>query len=442
MTAPAEIAERRVEAVRWLVVKRDQMREAIVDVRGVVDEKHWDDMRSPRWCNGYVAGYDSRGPEVLALREERNVLAETCRNDQIAHGYASMERDTRIMELESQLATVTRERDDAVAAEERSALALAEIRDAQNRSGPNPVVATGHDGKPWPQTLDGMAWAIEFNKRFPAVSVDDALGWFCNAIMAALDEGARKLRAVPLAPTRKEITAALASLSKAWPVLVEHASHIDGEFDHAMHTVRRYIERTEEPQTLQELDQGSVYDWVTSYTRDNGSAMTWSRFAADLAATFGTPAPVDLATVTHTEPTRYEPFLNGFRIEMAANAGGAWVQLKDFDRVVTHYRQRLAEKTAPVETREAESVLIQAAVDAIASEQQQQRTMRPPVKDFADTTRLKAVETREADAWMVEDEGVIPTLREKRDDAVRVAQRAGLRSITPLFRGSPVEVSP
>lgn len=45
----------------------------------------------------------------------------------------------------------------------------------------------GLDGLAWPETMDGMAWAVEFNKRFPAVSVDDALGWFCNAIMLGFD---------------------------------------------------------------------------------------------------------------------------------------------------------------------------------------------------------------------------------------------------------------
>ena len=47
--------------------------------------------------------------------------------------------------------------------------------------------AFGHDGLEWPQTMDGMAWAVEFNKRFPGVPVDDALGWFCNAIMRGYD---------------------------------------------------------------------------------------------------------------------------------------------------------------------------------------------------------------------------------------------------------------
>lgn len=51
---------------------------------------------------------------------------------------------------------------------------------------PEPIL--GHDGKAWPQTMDGMVWAREFNRRFPGVPVDDALSWFCNAIMRGYDE--------------------------------------------------------------------------------------------------------------------------------------------------------------------------------------------------------------------------------------------------------------
>lgn len=53
-------------------------------------------------------------------------------------------------------------------------------------------VTTGNDGLEWPHTFDGMAWAIEFNKRFPSVPVEDALGWFANAIMRGWDAHAQK----------------------------------------------------------------------------------------------------------------------------------------------------------------------------------------------------------------------------------------------------------
>lgn len=59
-------------------------------------------------------------------------------------------------------------------------------------SSPPPVVGT--DGLAWPETMDGMAWAIEFNRRFPSVSVDDALGWMCNAIMRGYDTAMNKCR--------------------------------------------------------------------------------------------------------------------------------------------------------------------------------------------------------------------------------------------------------
>lgn len=47
----------------------------------------------------------------------------------------------------------------------------------------------------WPSTMDGMEWATQFHARFPTVSVDDALGWFCNAIMAGYDEAQRRAEA-------------------------------------------------------------------------------------------------------------------------------------------------------------------------------------------------------------------------------------------------------
>jgi hypothetical protein len=59
--------------------------------------------------------------------------------------------------------------------------------------------AIGNDGKEWPETFDGMAWAIEFNKRFASVSVDDALGWFCVAIMRGYDSYAQKHENIPAA---------------------------------------------------------------------------------------------------------------------------------------------------------------------------------------------------------------------------------------------------
>jgi len=39
--------------------------------------------------------------------------------------------------------------------------------------------------------MDGKLWADELHKRFPAVPLDDALGWCCNMIMAGYDRGVR-----------------------------------------------------------------------------------------------------------------------------------------------------------------------------------------------------------------------------------------------------------
>ncbi|MHB9878271.1 hypothetical protein ACSMXM_01200 [Pacificimonas sp. ICDLI1SI03] len=47
--------------------------------------------------------------------------------------------------------------------------------------------------------IDGMKWAKAFCHRFPSVELDDALGWFCNAIMAGYDTARNKYEPVALA---------------------------------------------------------------------------------------------------------------------------------------------------------------------------------------------------------------------------------------------------
>ncbi len=44
---------------------------------------------------------------------------------------------------------------------------------------------------------DGKLWAEEMHRRFPAVPVDDLLGWCCNMIMAGFDEASRKNARLP-----------------------------------------------------------------------------------------------------------------------------------------------------------------------------------------------------------------------------------------------------
>lgn len=46
----------------------------------------------------------------------------------------------------------------------------------------------GHDGQLWPMTFDAAVWAVEFNKMYPSVPVDEALAWMANAIMRGYDE--------------------------------------------------------------------------------------------------------------------------------------------------------------------------------------------------------------------------------------------------------------
>jgi hypothetical protein len=49
-------------------------------------------------------------------------------------------------------------------------------------------------------------------------------------------------RTAPYVPSREQTDAALASLAKAWPVLAQHAPHIDGEFDLALTDLRRMVD--------------------------------------------------------------------------------------------------------------------------------------------------------------------------------------------------------
>lgn len=50
------------------------------------------------------------------------------------------------------------------------------------------------DRPDWPlPSFDAMDWAKAFNQRFPAVPVDDALGWFANALMRGFDEHAGRV---------------------------------------------------------------------------------------------------------------------------------------------------------------------------------------------------------------------------------------------------------
>jgi hypothetical protein len=47
----------------------------------------------------------------------------------------------------------------------------------------------------WPlPSFDAMDWAVAFNKQFPEVAVDSALGWFACALMCGFDEGCARAR--------------------------------------------------------------------------------------------------------------------------------------------------------------------------------------------------------------------------------------------------------
>lgn len=52
---------------------------------------------------------------------------------------------------------------------------------------PDNAILLGHDGKPWPQTMDAKIWADEFCKRNSASDHGTMLAWFANAIMIGYD---------------------------------------------------------------------------------------------------------------------------------------------------------------------------------------------------------------------------------------------------------------
>lgn len=64
-------------------------------------------------------------------------------------------------------------------------------------------VAVGHDGNPWPETMDAKVWADEFCKRNSASDHATMLGWFANAIMIGYDTArwSHEASASPKEPT-------------------------------------------------------------------------------------------------------------------------------------------------------------------------------------------------------------------------------------------------
>jgi hypothetical protein len=70
-------------------------------------------------------------------------------------------------------------------------------------------VAVGHDGKPWPHTIDAKAWADEFCKRNTATDNGTMIAWFANAI-----EFARAYDAAP--PATQQQAEPVAWLDPTW----------------------------------------------------------------------------------------------------------------------------------------------------------------------------------------------------------------------------------
>jgi hypothetical protein len=59
-------------------------------------------------------------------------------------------------------------------------------------------------------------------------------------------------------PTQEEIDSAFASISKAWPVLAQHASHMDGEFDNAVTRLRGIVRRLQRASSPFSGQRGSL----------------------------------------------------------------------------------------------------------------------------------------------------------------------------------------
>lgn len=87
----------------------------------------------------------------------------------------------------------------------------------QKAQGKAVAVDLGNNGEKWPDTMDGMVWAQEFHNRFPCVSIDDALCWFCNAIMRGYDRANQRRDLSPaIQPAREaELLAIIAKKDEA-----------------------------------------------------------------------------------------------------------------------------------------------------------------------------------------------------------------------------------
>jgi hypothetical protein len=121
-----------------------------------------------------------------------------------------------------------------------------------------PIV--GHDGGTWPATSDGMAWAIAFNRKFQSVSVDDALGWFCNAIMGERDRHATDTGWIPVPTTQTAGELVVPEDGTYWCEYQHGWSQFDRGVMRAMKTgenAKHFVER------IRRIDTDAPTTWIT-----------------------------------------------------------------------------------------------------------------------------------------------------------------------------------
>lgn len=94
---------------------------------------------------------------------------------------------------------------------------------------------------------------------------------------------------------KARVDKAFASLSKAHPYLVKHADHIDGEFDHALSTVRQEIERL----TAEREGNAEVFNDLCRVLGAPSVEVAFEILEADIAEKAATESRLSTLTADH-----------------------------------------------------------------------------------------------------------------------------------------------
>jgi hypothetical protein len=92
--------------------------------------------------------------------------------------------------------------------------------------------------------MDGQLWAEEMHKRFPAVSVDDMIGWCCNMVMAGYDEAERRVKteSQALRDENRELRAIVEMYRGELSVMADYLD--EGEITHARIKAENRVNKT------------------------------------------------------------------------------------------------------------------------------------------------------------------------------------------------------